>query len=180
MEAILHSQVSAGRAIKMTGKRGIIIGGKLRSGEEIFAKEIGSPLSTLTDIEVGVAPTVREELNKLNEEIEKMKQKIYQVKVGISRLSALDKELTEDEQDMLSKYLRAESVLAERIKDMAARISILSRKIEYGKDGRVKVLGDIHPGVRITIGSVVDYIRERTANVSFILEGETIKSYQIT
>jgi len=175
-EAILHSEVSAAKLIKLTGKKGVIIGGRLCAGEEVIAKEIGSLLSTLTEIEVGVAPKTREELNKLTVEMEQIKQKFHHVKVALTRLTAPNKELTEEEADLLLEYSRAEELLVERLKDMTARISILSKKISYSKGGKVTVSGYIHSGVRITIGDITDQIREKYENKIFIAEGQAITS----
>jgi len=47
----MHSNVKCGNKLELSGKKGLLIGGKCKVGKEIVAKVIGSYLATHTDIE---------------------------------------------------------------------------------------------------------------------------------
>lgn len=55
-DSILHSKVNAKGSIKAAGKKGLIIGGEVRSMTLVEAKVIGNELGTATVIGVGVDP----------------------------------------------------------------------------------------------------------------------------
>ena len=52
-DAIMHSQVTCGKKLEATGRKGLLVGGTFKVGEEINAKVVGSPMATVTEIEVG-------------------------------------------------------------------------------------------------------------------------------
>ncbi|NLZ81047.1 MAG: DUF342 domain-containing protein, partial [Clostridiales bacterium] len=52
-DCILHSTVSANGVISLKGKRGLLIGGNVRSSRQIEAQNIGSSMGTSTVVEVG-------------------------------------------------------------------------------------------------------------------------------
>jgi uncharacterized protein (DUF342 family) len=53
-EAIMYSQITAGKKIFVEGGKGWIVGGKVCAGESIAARIIGSKLGAATELEVGV------------------------------------------------------------------------------------------------------------------------------
>ncbi|HBE78868.1 MAG TPA: hypothetical protein DDW65_13985 [Firmicutes bacterium] len=53
-EAIMYSQITAGKKILVEGGKGWIVGGKICAGESIAARIIGSKLGAATELEVGV------------------------------------------------------------------------------------------------------------------------------
>ena len=59
-EAIMHSNVKCGNKLELSGRKGLLVGGSCKVGKEIIAKVIGSHMATVTDIEVGVDPSLRE------------------------------------------------------------------------------------------------------------------------
>jgi len=60
-EAILHSHIKCSNKLELCGKKGLLLGGTVKVGKEIIAKVIGSDMSsTVTEIEVGVDPTLKE------------------------------------------------------------------------------------------------------------------------
>jgi uncharacterized protein (DUF342 family) len=61
-DGIIHSFVDANRMILCQGKRAQIVGGRLRSSEEINSKILGSVAGTETVLEVGYDPRSRERL----------------------------------------------------------------------------------------------------------------------
>ena len=68
-DAIMHSQVTCGKKLEATGRKGLLVGGTFKVGEEINAKVVGSPMATVTEIEVGVSPDLRFKYEEIKNEL---------------------------------------------------------------------------------------------------------------
>ena len=68
-ESIMHSHVAAKGEIEVSGKKGFVTGGMIRSAKFIEAKNIGSPMGTDTVLEVGIDPIMKEHYQELHTEI---------------------------------------------------------------------------------------------------------------
>ncbi|NEP76835.1 MAG: DUF342 domain-containing protein [Okeania sp. SIO3B3] len=67
-EEILHTYADAGGRIICHGKKGMVVGGRIRAGYEISAKYLGSTAYTDTYLEAGIDPKSKEKLLNLQEE----------------------------------------------------------------------------------------------------------------
>ena len=86
-DGIMNSSIDATKEITCVGKRATIVGGRLRAGELIKSKTLGSSASVQTIIEVGIDPKKRQRLDELNEE----RDKAYKEKDPLdTNLSSLD------------------------------------------------------------------------------------------
>ncbi|MCD6155766.1 MAG: DUF342 domain-containing protein, partial [Candidatus Atribacteria bacterium] len=83
-EAALHSNVSCGGNLIVSGKRGLLVGGQVRAGGWLWAKVIGSPMGTKTLVEVGVSPELREEYNRTKKELKKVECELSQTEKALS------------------------------------------------------------------------------------------------
>ena len=89
-EAIMHSNVKCGNKLELSGKKGLLVGGNCKVGKEIIAKVIGSPLATVTDIEVGVDPTVRERYKAVRDEMIRLEADIRKAEQAVNILRKLE------------------------------------------------------------------------------------------
>ncbi|HPO50527.1 MAG TPA: FapA family protein, partial [Spirochaetota bacterium] len=86
-DGIMNSSIDATKEITCVGKRATIVGGRLRAGELIKSKTLGSTANVFTILEVGIDPKKRQRLDELNEE----RDKAYKEKEPIdTNLSSLD------------------------------------------------------------------------------------------
>ncbi len=178
-ESVVSSQIDAAGKVVLAGRRGVIIGGKIRAGEEVSAKIIGSRVDTPTIIEVGVNPAIREEMKELSEEITDEKYKFHGIKLEIKGLLALKEKMGQDfpadKDELLASYLGAQNLLIEKLRDASEGITLLHQEITTVGGGRVMVSGLIYPGVRITIRSASMYIREEHKYVCLTAKGDAIE-----
>jgi uncharacterized protein (DUF342 family) len=178
-ESIVSSQIDAVGKVVLTGRRGVIIGGKIRAGEEVNAKIIGSRVDTPTIIEVGVNPVIREEMKDLSEEITDEKCKFHGIKLEIKGLLALKEKMghdfPRDKEELLSSYLSAQNLLIEKLRDASEGITLLHQEVTAVGGGKVFVSGIIYPGVKITIRAASMYIREEHKYVCLTAKGDTIE-----
>lgn len=121
-EGIMHSFVDAGKRVICNGKRAMIVGGRIRAGEEINAKVIGSTSFTETEVEVGVDPKSRQQLLDLNEESRQSKDKVRDLGMNINTLKTQKKasgnKLAPEKEEMLMKMLSEREDLMVRVKEV--------------------------------------------------------------
>lgn len=176
--SILHSQVSAVSDIRVNGKKGFVTGGVIRAGCTVEAQTIGSEMGTMTKIEVGVDPQVKERYTDLQNEILLISKEMEQIKPALANFT--------------EKMAKKETVNPERVKQIQVlahnfkekQQSIIQKREEFAKlhelfhlstSAKVKVSGNIYPGVSIAISEVSMNIKSVTAYSKFIKEqGEIV------
>ncbi len=162
-EAILHSKVTAGDSIKVENGKGTIVGGSASATNIIVARSIGSPMGTVTAIQIGVSPIVYREHKELGEEVKQKAEELNKVDQSIKFL--LDKkrigQLDASKQLMLEKLMGTRQPLVEAYEEVKAKYVKLGAKLSEVKEGIIKVNDYIYPGVKIEIGSLIKYIDDR-------------------
>lgn len=160
--AIMHSDVKCGDSVLVEGKKGLLVGGIIRAGVEVSAKTIGSPMATTTEIEVGIDPEILEQYRNLKSDIEGVKNETQKMTQMIDTLTQIQKvgKMTPDKEQMLIKSLKAKTFLKNKLESIQNELDSLEPKVQERMDGRIKAFNVVYPGVKVSIGSVVAYIRE--------------------
>lgn len=163
-EAIMHSKVSAGNTIKVENGKGTIVGGQVSATNMVIAKSIGSPMGTVTVVNIGVLPTTyqkHKQIEKLYREQQESLKKLDQSIAFLymkSKVAKLDKQ----KQSMLEKMNQSRLPLVQELEATKIEYKKLSSILQDVKDGIIKVLDTVYPGVRLTIGNTVRYIDDNT------------------
>lgn len=174
-EAIMHSNVSSKSIIEVKGRKGLIVGGNIAAQSEIKAITIGSPMATVTHLEVGVDPDLRINIDKINKGLEEERNNLKKLNQGITHLAKLAKQgkISADKKGMLGKIVKARTQLEETIKQKEQQKKLLKSRLEIISRGKINVKGKIFPGVDITIGPSALFIKDNMEYVSFYrAEGE--------
>ena len=175
-DVVLHSRISAGKKILVEGRRGLIVGGTVMAGEEIRAKVVGSHMSTVTTLEVGVNPMLREEYRHVRAEIKKVDINLEKAKKALCILKSMDQStMSSDKREMLLKLTKAQFHLVGQGETMRSRIAVIQCEFSGMLDGRIKVADVIYPGVRIVVGTLVKPIGEILKFTSLYAEDGEIK-----
>ncbi len=173
-EAIMHARVVAGCRVVVDGRKGLIVGGSVRAGEEIQAKVVGSPLATPTELEVGVDPGIKDEFNQIVEECRKLEEHLDKSEKAITLLTQMQErtgDLPQDRAVLLTQLrlgLKAKQI---ELDARSSRRSELEAIINQAQDGKVRVKDTIYPGVRITIGASSYRVRDPMAGATFKRHG---------
>ncbi|MFP3040184.1 FapA family protein [Treponema primitia] len=179
-DGIINSRVDAGKRIICQGKRATIVGGRLRAGEEINAKILGSPTAgTETICEVGVDPKTKELLSQLAEKKATLEKQFDDIKLNIQTLINIKqqrKSLPEDKEAYLQE-------LDEKRVETITDIKKNTDDIEKAQDllnnlqarGRVSASAKVYPGVRVMIKDAKEDVRTEYRAVTFILEDGLVK-----
>ncbi|PKM89945.1 MAG: hypothetical protein CVU87_03935 [Firmicutes bacterium HGW-Firmicutes-12] len=177
-DAIMHSDIKADNKVIVGGKKGLLVGGKCCVGEEIQARNIGSQLGTLTILEVGICPELRQEYKDINRKLIPLKENYTKNDKIIRTLQEIKQktgELTENRQDIYLKSTRLQYRMTQEIEELIERKNELEILFKNMEKARIKVRGTVFSGVNIFMGKSLYAVIDEMKNVIFNLEGHDIK-----
>lgn len=167
-QSIMHSNIRAGKNVICNGTKGLIVGGSIQAGERVTARTIGNSMSTMTSIEVGVQPELRNELNELRAQTKQLKEALDKTDKALYLLNQLAStgQLTPDKVALRVK-LNATQKSSQR-EQIAARERILEieKTLEDTVKARVDIIKMIYGGSKIVIGRYTRFIKDPAERVS--------------
>jgi uncharacterized protein (DUF342 family) len=176
-EAIMHSFIRCGNKVELTGKKGLLVGGVCRAGKEVIAKVIGSNMATVTEIEVGIEPGLRERFKSVREEINGMEADIKKADQAITILRKLEAAgaLTPDKVEIMGKSVRTKVYMENRIKDLKEEYETIESKLQQDAYGKVRIMNYVYPGTRVAIGSCMMFVKELLQYCTLYRDGADIR-----
>lgn len=180
--SILHSQVSAKGEVEVSGKKGFVTGGVVRSTTAVIAKTIGSETGSKTIIEVGVDPVQKEKFAVLGKEIANLEAemgKVYPVLVAFGKRIGQGERLDEAKMAQMKQlsvvYAQQEKDLSEKKKEFEE----MQECMEMDSNAKIKVTGDVYPGVQLVISDVSLNVKAKETYCQFVKEGGDVRRKQI-
>ncbi len=176
-EAVMHSNVKCGNRLELSGKKGLLVGGSAKIGKELSVKVIGSPMSTLTDIEVGVDPTLRERYKDVKDEIRTAETDIKKAEQVIELLKKLEQvgKLTPEKQEMLDRSIRTKTHYTSTLGELKEELMKLDEILEQESNGRILAQNIIYPGTKVAIGTVMMNVRENLQYCTLYKDGADVR-----
>lgn len=176
-EAIMHSHVTCGNKLQLSGKKGLLVGGTCRVGAEIEAKVIGSALSAFTEVEVGLDPMTREEFKKIREEIAVSTEAIRKAEQVINLLRKVEATgtLTDEKKEMLEKSVRTKLFHDSKLMELNERRREIEDLMRQESTGRIRCTDFVYPGTKISIGSATMFVKETLRYCLIYKDGADIK-----
>lgn len=168
-QAIMHSKVTVGGKVTVAGKKGVVVGGQVIAGIEVNAASMGSNFATPTEIIVGEAIGLRDEIQKTDVELKASVENLDKTKKGIQFLKDLQTKmggnLPPDKKELLTKLTRAQFKLMADTKALVEKKQELEKIDQQGAEERhrlakVTCMGVIHTGVKITINKASRQVSE--------------------
>lgn len=166
-EAIMHSRVFANRRIILDGKKGLIVGGCAKARKELIAKTIGSPMSTYTELEIGVDTGKKKKLQETTNEKEKFEKSLDKTKQAIRFLKKLGNKLTSDKKLLLNKLISTEKVIITKIQELRDEINNIEGDLGFSKNAKISASDIAYPGVNIVINNASLKLRDKIEHVTF-------------
>ena len=166
-EAIMHSEVGANNIYVDKGK-GLIVGGKVMAASYIFATTIGSPMATHTDIQIGIPPHILNEFKEVERNYFSIIEEMKKIGQSITFLTTKQTqgELSKERIELLRKLLTTREQIQVQQKEITIKYKELSSRVQSVIASEIKVKNILHPGVKVTIGSQVKYIKEEYSHCS--------------
>lgn len=172
-DGVLHSRVRSGGKVVVTGRRGSIIGGSIKAKDEVSSRIIGSNIATVTEIEVGVSPESRDELEQVRRSLHESEESLRKSQQAVTLLRDLEAknpvDFTKEKRDILMRSLRSQYFFQGQRDQMLARKAILEAEVELSYLGRVRAHDMAYPGVKIIIGTETYQVIDLIQNVCFYL-----------
>ena len=174
-DSVRKSSIKCDGSVMLVGKNGLLVGGSVTAGEKLVATTVGSPMGTLTEIEVGGSPREINKQKDLVDEFTKLKDEYEKCDKGVETLNLMRKrdQLPPDKKALLVKMVNMKMVLRDKMTKMQEEIDGVNRNLAVNV-GTVSVKNVIRPGVRITIGNAQMTIRDELSNCRLRNNGEKI------
>jgi len=178
-DGIMHCQVDATEKVACFGKRATIVGGRIRAGEIVNTKTLGSVSFTETIVEVGVDPKSRQRLHDLEKEKAGNEEALEKLNANIQTLQNQQKirrNLSEEKQELLEKMLASREEGNVRLTEIREEMDELKSYLKLLKTiGKVSVSKNVYPGVRIGIKDTYYDVTNEFKYVTFVLDGARIR-----
>ncbi len=176
-EAIMHSNIKCGNNLVLGGRKGFLVGGTARVGSYVELKYLGSQMSTITILEVGVDPEIRERLKFLKTDIVNMEDGHTKASQAVTLLNKMSKvsPLSPEKREILAKSTRAKFYYEKQIMDYRKEIAEIEELVQKSAAGRIKVYNSVYPGVRVAIGNSLLYIKEEAQYCTLYSDGSDIR-----
>lgn len=176
-EAIMHSNIKCGNKLELSGRKGLLVGGSCKVGKEIIAKVIGSHMATVTDIEVGVDPTIRERYKATKDEIANMEADLKKAEQAITILKKLEMAggLSSEKQEIMAKSVRTKVFFTNRLYELREEMVQMEAKLQQDSYGKIRCHNFIYPGTKVAIGSCLMYVRENLQYCTLYRDGADVR-----
>ncbi len=175
-QSIMHSQVQAGNSILCNGPKGLIVGGHLQAGEIIVARTIGNTAYTVTELEVGVLPELRNRLVSLRNELKTHMENLDKTEKALTLLDQLAAvgQLGPDKMALRIKLSATKKSQLRERDDIKDSILNIERTLEQSVKAKIEVIHSIYGGSKLVIGRYTKYIKDTAQRVHFIFENGDI------
>ncbi|MDP7421283.1 MAG: FapA family protein [bacterium] len=176
-KAIMHSDVKAGEEVRVTGKKAVIIGGKVMAGKLIESKTMGSYVDIKTEVQVGVDPRLIEEYYQTDEELTKYEKSLTELEQSINLMVKKKQigKLAPEKMQLLQKWLTMRKQLMELIENLNKRREDLEEQASVSKEGLIKVSKILYPGVIVHIRTATKRMTEEIRFATLVYDRGEIR-----
>jgi len=171
-ESLIYSKVSSSGSVRVLGKKGFIMGGITRATKAVTANRIGTPTQSPTIIEVGGSPSLRNELENLENEINEAEQKTEAYSKSLDtaeKKKAQAGELTEEQKERVLLMSRERFALLSKLRAFREKKEDLEEKLTRLKSRglKVNVRDAALPGTKISIKTANILIQDEIKFTTF-------------
>jgi len=177
-DAILHSEVVAATEITVTSKKGFITGGRVCAGKLVQVKNLGSEMGSDTVVEVGVDPTMKMKIQRLQKRITELNKDIKAAKPILNTMAqkiASGVRISPDQIKYVQNLTIENKEKSEELERSLEELDTLQSQFELSGNAQVIVTGDVYAGTLIAIGDVSMTVRSSMSYCRFIKQGGEVK-----
>ncbi|MBL0388938.1 DUF342 domain-containing protein [Tumebacillus sp. ITR2] len=180
-DSIMHCHISAGRHVLMEAQKSVIVGGLVRAGEEVRTRTLGSPMATPTEIEVGVHPHLRTEMQELQVRLKELYLHVDKTKKALALLdnmAGVGNQLPPEKEALRQNLTHTYEHYQHEEEELMYRRSEIEVILLDTRNAKVFVTDVAYAGVKLTLGQQVTYLRDpqRGPVVYGISDGEITSS----
>lgn len=175
-DGILNAQLFSGSRVMVTGARGSIIGGQVRARLEVSARAIGSSVGTPTEVQVGMAPQVFAERERVRRSLHQVEEKLTRAAQTASFLREIEARsphaFTPYQRQSLQQAVRSQNQCRAEREQLLVSLAALDVQVAEAKGGRIRAFETAYPSVRIVIGTERYMVLDLCHRACFFLTGE--------
>jgi uncharacterized protein (DUF342 family) len=174
-QSIMHSTTRAGRSVICNGPKGLIVGGVVQAGEKVTSRTVGNAMSTVTVIEVGVAPELRNELMALRLQLKSHHENLEKTDKALALLDqmAAAGQLNQEKLSLRVKLNHTKKQAIEEEAGIRERMLEIEKSLEDTEKARIEVISTVYGGTKIVIGRYTKFVKDAISRVVFRLsEGD--------
>ncbi len=170
-DSFLDCNVYAGGRIKLTGKKGCIVGGTTHAVRGIEAKEIGNAKGANTTVSVGVHQNTFTRIARIEHESADDEKQLQRIEEGLIQFETIMRQkglsFREDPRRMalVKEKVRLSALIAGRKEEMES----LNQIVAAGSGACVQVLKGVYPGTRVWVHDQNVQVKEMQRTVEFKL-----------
>ncbi len=158
--SIMHSDMWCGGNVNILGDKGVITGGKSIISGVLSTKYIGAPMSSHTDITVGINYRVLNKYEELVQKVEEMSEKYNKLERIVKKLSSLDiNSLSKEKRILFEKSVKEKLEIKKLILVYKKNLKSLMPYFT-SKKGMIKVTDTLYNGTKVVINNAVIFIKE--------------------
>jgi uncharacterized protein (DUF342 family) len=176
-DSIMHCHISAGRHVLMEAQKSVIVGGLVRAGEEVRTRTLGSPMATPSEVEVGVHPHLRTEMQEVQARLKELYLHMDKTKKALALLdnmAGIGNQLPPEKEALRQNLTHTYEHYQHEEEELMYRRSEIEVILLDTRNAKVFVTDVAYAGVKLTLGQQVTYLRDpqRGPVVYGINEGE--------
>jgi len=176
----VNSFLKAGENLKVTGKPGELVGGRVVVGKVVDAEVIGSEMFIRTRVEIGSNPRLKERYDLINAQVNLDKENIKKLIKIYETLNKLKEasggKLPEDKKELYEKTKKTIDTLKQNLRENLVKLEKLRQELAYmSRDATIIARKVIYPGVELLIKNQKYYVERPLKKVIAKLVGGEIK-----
>nr|WP_242856144.1 FapA family protein [Ruminiclostridium josui] len=83
--------------------------------------------------------------------------------------------MTPDKQEILTKSVRTKVYLSSKIEEVKHEVALLDEKLQQEGNGKIRALNYIYPGVKVSIGTCMMYVKEPLQYCTLYRDGADVR-----
>jgi uncharacterized protein (DUF342 family) len=167
---ILNSKVSADDKVTLTGKKGLIAGGKVHGMMGIECQNAGNQSEIKTLLHTGVMPDIMEKRIAVNEEYSKYSNELDEIVAGMAKLLRVRQQsgsLSDQLQTHLNGLKERKDEIYAKCTEVKKRADELENIVLKSREAKIRISGNIYKGTLITIDDHQFVINRNTSFMEY-------------
>lgn len=181
-EQILNANVVAGTEVHAEAGKGLVNGGKIVASKAVNLKNAGSPMGSMTIIEVGCDAELRKKAALMQKDVAERSKNIQQNTAVLTALLQKMKAGTRLSQEQLGNMKVLQKALQDdkaKLTEELEELQSLEEATKFDSNAHIDVRGVMYQGVAVTISGVNMTVKSDYTFCRLVKEGADIVSTNI-
>ncbi|MDD2972701.1 MAG: FapA family protein [Lachnospiraceae bacterium] len=164
---ILNCDITTKGKVVVSGKKGILVGGRTRAVQGADVYEIGNNAQLSTVIEAGLTRRFFEKYNEIQKNLIKIRSEVEVFREGIRKFENTYKKEQLAKISVYDKIKLAHQMKLEELEEGKIRKEAFEKEMEEMSNAKITAKGRAYPGVYVIIDRIPLRLMESVENVTF-------------